>query len=201
MADGAFEVLSRERSFRGFFDVDVLRLRYRRFDGEWSNVITRDLCERGEAAAVLPYDPQRDAVLMVEQFRVAAVDDPQGAWLLEPVAGVMEAGEGADDVVRREAVEESGLVLRALDPIACAYPSPGILNERVHFFIGQADLPPEGGHYGLVDEDEDIRTHVLPLDRALASIGQDKLRSVTGILTLLWLGTHRERLRQAWAGL
>ncbi|WGF90144.1 NUDIX domain-containing protein [Marinivivus vitaminiproducens] len=200
MTDAAFEILSREKGFRGFFDVDILRLRYRRFDGAWSNVLTRELCDRGEAATVLPYDPVRDRVLLVEQFRVAAIDDPQGSWLLEPVAGIMEPGESAEDVVRREAVEESGLVLRGLDPIACAYPSPGILHEQVHFFVGHADLPEEGGVYGLVEEDEDIRTHVLPLDETLASIGRDKLRSVTAIVTLLWLATHKERLRAAWAG-
>ena len=80
-------------------------------------MLVRELFERGHAAAVLPYDPVTDRVLMIEQFRIGALAAPGGPWLLEIVAGVIDPGEIPEEVVRRETVEETGCHLQKVVPI------------------------------------------------------------------------------------
>ena len=195
----AVEVLDREVVHAGFFRIERIRLRHRLFAGGWSGEITRELFERGHAAAVLPYDPWRDAVVFVEQFRVGALDWPAGPWLLEIVAGMIDAGETAEDVVRREAVEEAGCRIDRLEPIYEYHVSPGGTSERIQLFCGRVDSRDVGGLHGLDEEDEDIRVTVHPFSEALALLEAGRLPSATPIIALQWLERRREALREAWS--
>ncbi|MDR8263635.1 NUDIX domain-containing protein, partial [Acinetobacter baumannii] len=89
----------------------------RLFNGGMSGEITREIFERGHAAVLLPFDPVRDEVVLVEQIRIAAYDTSESPWLLEMVAGMIEAGETVEDVARREALEEAGLEVGRTKPI------------------------------------------------------------------------------------
>ncbi len=197
-ADEGVEILGRERVYDGFFRVERLRLRHRLFAGGWSGTISRELFERGHAAAVLPYDPWRDAVVLIEQFRVGALDWPGGPWLLEIVAGMIEPGETSADVVRREAEEEAGCRIDRLEPIHEYHVSPGGTSERIELFCGRVDSRGVGGLHGLSDEDEDIRVTVHPFVDAFALLEAGRLPSATPIIALQWLERHRARLREAW---
>jgi 8-oxo-dGTP pyrophosphatase MutT (NUDIX family) len=118
------EVLEKTTPYRGFFRMDVYRLRHRKFDGGWTQELSREVFERGHAVAVLPYDPERDRVILIEQFRIGAYAAGLDAWLLETVAGVIEESESAQDVARREAHEEAGCDITDLVPIAEIMLSP-----------------------------------------------------------------------------
>ena len=80
---------------------------------------------RHDAVCVLPYDPQRDRVVLIEQFRVGALGKVDNPWLIELVAGLIDKDESPDEVARREAVEEAGLELADLWPVTRYFPSPG----------------------------------------------------------------------------
>ncbi|VED33490.1 ADP-ribose pyrophosphatase [Escherichia coli] len=73
-----------------------------------SHEVRREIFERGHAAVLLPFDPVRDEVVLIEQIRIAAYDTSETPWLLEMVAGMIEEGESVEDVARREAIEEAG---------------------------------------------------------------------------------------------
>jgi ADP-ribose pyrophosphatase len=198
MADARVEVIDRTVAFEGFFRIVRYRLRYRRFAGGMSPELVREVFARGAAVAVLPYDPQRDLVVLVEQFRAGALEWPLDPWLLEPVAGIVEPGEGAPEVARREAIEEAGLELLDLAPVAGFFPSPGGSDEVCETFIGRIDDPGNGGLFGLAEHGEDIRTHVVPFETALAWLGSGRLRVASTIITLQWLALHRAELRARW---
>ena len=145
-----FEILDRQRAYDGHFKIDIFRLRHELFEGGWSGEVVRELFERGDAAAVLPYDPVRDEVVLIEQFRVGALDAPGGPWMLEIVAGVLDKeGEDARDVVRREIVEEAGCTVHELVPICHYLSSPGGTSERVSLFCGRVDSRTAEGIHGL----------------------------------------------------
>lgn len=103
------------------FSLDLYRFRHRLFNGEMSGEVTREIFERGHAAVLLPFDPVRDEVVLVEQIRIAAYDTSESPWLLEMVAGMIEEGESPEDVARREAVEEAGLNVGRIKPVL-SYP-------------------------------------------------------------------------------
>ena len=127
--DPRIEVLEKIPAYRGYFRVDSYRLRHRRFDGGWTPVLEREVFERGHAAALLPYDPRRDEVVLIEQFRVGALAAGLDPWLIEIVAGIIEPGEAADEVARRETHEETGLNVGRIERIAEVFVSPGGASE------------------------------------------------------------------------
>lgn len=199
MTDADFEVLDKEICFQGFFRLERYRLRHRLFSGEWSRTFTREIFERGHAAAVLPYDPARDEVILLEQFRPGALDAPGGPWLLEIVAGMIESGETAQAVVQREGMEEANCTVSDLIPLYDFLVSPGGTTERIALFCGRVDTARAGGVFGARDEDEDIKVHVFSLDTALTMLQSGKIISASAIIALQWLSLNRSQVRNAWA--
>ena len=185
------QLLAEEVGYKGFFRLLRLRLRHKLFAGGWSEEITRELFDRGHAVAVLPYDPVRDEVVLVEQFRVGAVYAEGSPWLLEVVAGIVEEGESEEEVVRREAQEEAGLTLNKLTRVMSYFSTPGGCSERITVFIGEVDASQAASHAGLDSESEDIRVHRLPREQAMQWLADGKIDNATSIIALQWLELHR----------
>lgn len=192
------EVVEREECFRGFYKLDRLHLRHRLFAGGMGKLINRELFVRHDAVCVLPYDPRRDEVVLIEQFRVGALDKSRNPWLLELVAGLIDKDEQPEEVARREAMEEAGLTLGALWPLSVYYPSPGGSDERVHLFLGRCDSVGAGGIHGLEEEGEDIRVHVLSFEDALARVRDGRIDNAASIMALQWLALNRDEVRGLW---
>lgn len=193
------EVIAREACFSGFYKLDRLRLRHRQFAGGMGPTLTRELFVRHDAVCVLPYDPQRDCVVLIEQFRVGALDKSPNPWLLELVAGLIDKDEKPEEVARREAVEEANLQLTSLWPITQYYPSPGGSDERVHLFVGRCSSEGAGGVHGLAEEGEDIRVQVMPLEDALAAVRDGRIDNAASIIALQWLALNRDEVRGMWS--
>lgn len=192
------EIVEREACFRGFYALDRLHLRHGLFRGGMGPLITRELFVRPDAVCVLPYDPLRDCVVLVEQFRVGALDKSAHPWLLELVAGMIDKDETPEEVARREALEEAGVTLGELRALTSYYPSPGGSDERVHLYVGRCDSAGVGGLHGLAEEGEDIRVLVLPFAEALAALAAGRLDNAASIIALQWLQLNRESLRREW---
>jgi ADP-ribose pyrophosphatase len=194
-----WELLETETPFSGFFRLDRLTLRHRLYQGGWSNAITRELFVRHQAVAVIPYDPVRRELLLVEQFRVGALSDRNSPWCMELIAGICDKpGEDLETVARREAEEEAALTLGPMKPLFNYMASPGGSNERLQLYIARADLASAGGYHGHADENEDIRAVVV----ALAELEEVMLSGVVdnapALIGLQWLLRHHHQLEQEW---
>ncbi|MBX3639742.1 MAG: ADP-ribose diphosphatase [Nitrosomonas sp.] len=198
MAGKTIDILDKKTCYQGFFRLDRYRLRHRLFNGEWSQPITRELFERGHAAAVLPYDPIRDEVILIEQFRIGALEAPGGPWLTEIIAGIIEAGETPEDVIKRESVEEAHCTITDLVPLYDYLVSPGGMTERIALFCGRVDATHAGGIHGVTDEGEDIKVYVVPRETALNYLKTGRINSASAIIALQWLALHREQLLTQW---
>ncbi len=195
------ELLEREVCFQGFFQLDRFNFRHRRFDEGWSRDVRREVFVRGDATCVLPYDPIRGSVVLLEQFRVGAMLSDRNPWLIELVAGINEEGESPEDVAQREAQEEAGIELLAAERICEYFPSPGGSTEKVHLYCACIDSDGAGGIHGLAEEDEDIRVHVIGFDEAMTLLDQNEIDNAPAIIALQWLARHREKLDAEWADL
>ncbi len=193
------EILDHETVWRGYFRMERYRLRHRLFAGGWGKTVDREVFERGHAAALLPYDPVRDAVVLIEQFRVGALAAGADPWLVEIVAGIIEDGETGEDVVRREVLEEAGCTVDHVVPIVDAFTTPGGSSERIAIYCGRVDSDGVGGVHGLADEGEDIRVFVESLDDAVARIGRGEITNLIAVAALQWLALNRDRLRREWS--
>ncbi len=193
-------VLACDTVFQGYFRIDRYRLQHRRHDGGWTEELTREVFERGHAVGVLPYDPLRDEVVLIEQFRVGAHAAGWAPWQLEVVAGIIDEGETAEDVARRESLEEAGLTLLELAPISDFLVSQGAVSETVRLFCGRVDATGAGGIHGLEHEGEDIKVLVVPFAELAALLAANKVTNATGLVALQWLLLNRDALRGHWSG-
>lgn len=184
------QILGRERLYQGFLSVDRFLLKHRLFAGGMSESVSRELMVRKDAVAVLLHDPVMDAVVLVEQFRVGALDDKNTPWMLELVAGLMDSDEPPEQVARRECMEEANCELKSLQRIYEFYLSPGACNEKLYLYYAEVDARGVGGVHGLPEENEDIKVHVLSCETAFEILRTGQMNNAIGIIALQWLQAY-----------
>jgi ADP-ribose pyrophosphatase len=193
------EVVRTENCHKGFYQLDRVHLRHELFAGGMSREINRELFVRHDAVCVLPYDPVRDTVVLIEQFRVGAYGKVENPWLIELVAGLIDKQEQPEEVARREAQEEAGLEITALWPMLNYFPSPGGSTEYVHLFLGRCDSTGAGGLHGLLEEAEDIRVTVWDYEDALQAVRDGRISNAASIIAMQWLALNRAEVRGLWS--
>lgn len=194
---GAATVEDLRRPYINYFAVAEADLRFPRFDGTQSEAVTRAAFEMADAVTVLPYDPGRDRVLVVEQFRFGPWlrGDPL-PWVLEPIAGRIDGGETAEQAARREAQEESGLTVADLIRVGRYYPSPGAVTEYLISYLAVCDLPDSLAAVGGLDvEAEDIRSHLVPFARLMEMVDEGLIENAPLLISALDLARRRDGLR------
>jgi ADP-ribose pyrophosphatase len=191
-------LLDDQTVWSGYYSMRRITLQHRRFAGGWSDPIVREVFERGDAVAVLPYDPVTDSLVMIEQFRPGAIRGDDSPWMLELIAGVVEVGERDEEVVHREAMEEAACELLELVPIATVFPSAGACTEQVRLFCGRVNKAAIGGLYGLQDEGEDILVHAVARTDALQLLAENRIPNGHTLIALQWLHIHGAALRERW---
>ena len=194
---GQVDVLQNKQVYSGFYAMHEVRLRHQAFKGGIGPVIDRGVFVASDAALVLPYDPETDRVLVVEQFRVGPLTrGDRTVWHMEPVAGLIDPGETPEETARREALEEAGLEMQALHAVSEGYSSPGGSTDFHYLYVGICELPQEGTRIGgVADEGEDIRAHVLPFDLVMSWAESQRISNGPLALAIYWLAHHRARLR------
>ena len=198
MSEEKAELVSHELAFHGYFKVGRYVFRHTLHRGGMSGLVTREVFERGQAGAVLLYDPQRDEVVMIRQFRAGAYVAGHHPWVWEVVAGIIEENETAEQMIRREAVEEANLEVGELLAITKVMLTPGACSEACKVFLGRVDSSKAGGVFGLADEQEDILVKVLPFAEAYALVERNEVDNAVGVIALQWLALHRDEVRRRW---
>lgn len=201
------EVLKLEAAYQGYFRMDRYHLRHRLYDGGWTSPMSREVFERGHAVAVLPYDPDRDRLIVIEQFRAgafAAADSPWfsrdfSPWLLETVAGIIEDGESPEEVARREMVEESGCPVLDMIEVCHILTSPGGSTESTRIYCARVDVSEAGDFQGVEHEHEDIRVIVVSPEEAYQWLDAGRFVNAATVVALQWFRANRERLREQWS--
>ncbi len=196
--DYGWKIIDHQILFQGYFRMEKYALQHEMFGGGWTDTFEREIFERGSAVAILPYDPQRDRVVLIDQFRAGCIGSQQRPWLKEIVAGIFEPGESERDVAMRESQEEAGCEIRQLEKIAQYYVSPGGTTEQCALYCGRVDSEGVGGIFGLDHEFEDILVEAVELVQARAWLEDGTINSAAAIIALQWLLLNRERLRKLW---
>ena len=189
-----WKLLKSEPKYNGFFKIDLCHIQHETYRGGEIEV-QRERFHRGDAVAVLMYDPAKDKIVLLEQFRVGAIDDEAGPWLLEIVAGMIEPGESITDVARRECLEESGVEVHSFEPIHSFYSSPGGCSEKIHVLCALVDSDQTTGIHGVANEGEDIKVFVIDYGQLHDLMASGRICAAIPLIALQWLQLNRERLR------
>ena len=196
MTEKKFIILEEKTQYQGFFSLKSFTLKHSLYKGGWSKPIIRELFQRSNCVAVLLYDPIRDEVVIIEQFRIGAIQMPEQAWLLEIVAGAIEPGETAEEVAYRESIEEAGCEIQQLIKINDFFTSPGGSSELLSLFYGRVDTTHSSGIHGLDHEDEDISVTTMKFNEVYQLLLDGKILSAIPIIAIQWLFINRDNLRQ-----
>lgn len=184
--------------YQGFFKMVAYEFRHKLYNGGWSDVVRREIFERGHAVAVLPYDPIRQEFVLIEQIRVGALPTSTTPWLLEIIAGIIDEGETENSVCHREAQEEAGITLKHLTKALSYLASPGGTTERLHIFVAQTDSSEAEGVHGLDYESEDILVHRVKEQDAYDWLQSGKIDNAASIIALQWFFMHKQTLLERW---
>ncbi len=192
------DLVRHEVAFQGYFKVGRYFFRHTLHNGGMSDVISREVFERGQAGAVLPYDPVRDEVVLIRQFRAGSYVAGHHPFTWEAVAGIIEEKETAEAMIRREAVEEAGLQIGDVLPIANVMLTPGACSEACQLFLGRVDTAKAGGVFGLTSEGEDILVKGMSFADSYALVERNEVDNAIGVIALQWLALHRDEVRKRW---
>ncbi len=184
--------------YDGHFRVNQYDFCHKKFDGSEASSVIREVFYRDPCIAIIFYDPKLDNVVLIEEFRAGAFayeKSPYSPWLIQIVAGVIDDGENPDDAAHREAKEEAGLTVEKLIPIHQYFSTPGGSNEFVYLYCGIVDSSNAGGIFGMEDENEDIKVHVIKSEQLFSALENNKLSNATTIIAAQWLEKNITRLR------
>ncbi len=192
---------NKKQVYSGFFSVSQYKLSHDLFAGGQSQELVRECFVRGAAAGVIAFDPIKDKIVLIEQFRIGVHANGEDGWIYEIIAGIIEPQQSPEEVARRESIEEAGCTLIDLESICQYYTSPGGTSEILHLYCGAVDSDNVSGIYGLKDEGEDIRAFTLDFSQAVLWLNQGKLNNASTIICMQWLILNHDRLIEKWKAL
>jgi ADP-ribose pyrophosphatase len=170
-----------------FCHIERYCMQHKFFDDTWSQEYTRDIMIKPTVAAAIAYDPKKATVVLIEQFRVGALNNNTSPWLIEIVAGIMDKAENHEELIRREMLEETGLEIEKLIPIYDYLVTPGCSTEKVKLFCAYVDSTRAQPFCGLKEEHEDIKVHVVSAQEAFAAVRSGQINNSAAIIALQWL--------------
>jgi len=192
------KILKEETVFKGFFEMKRIQVQHKLFDGSWSRVLSREMFERGHAVAVLPYDPNTEEFVLIEQFRLGAMATSETPWLYEVIAGMIEPNENPSEVCHRESLEEAGILLTGLQKVLTYLSSPGGTTERLHIYMAKTNATLAKGVHGLESESEDIMVHRVKESDARQWLDNGKIDNAAAIIALQWFFLNKQKLLNSW---
>lgn len=184
--------------YNGFFTMQEYQFRHKCFNGEWSSTVKREIFERGHAVGILPYDPEHQEFVLIEQVRIGALPTSSTPWLIEIIAGMIDEGETEEDVCHRESMEEAGIRLAHLTKAVSYLSSPGGTTERLHIYVAKTDATLAKGIHGLASESEDIKVHRVAESTAREWLENGVIDNAAAIIALQWFFMHKTTLLEQW---
>ena len=181
-----FKIINKKNLYNGFFKMNEVVLKYRKYDGKWSNSIRRELFGGAQVAAVLPYDPISKEIILIQQFRPGTISKDIDHYLDEIVAGIIDEGESPETAAKRECLEETGCEVKKLIPIQGYFPAPGSSESFYHLYLGEVESFNGSKIQGLKNENEDIFVKCFKIEDVRKNMEEGKIINGLTLIALQW---------------
>ena len=179
------ELLSKQ-----YYTLNKITFDYMMRNGDWVTQV-RECYDRGDGAGILLYNTKKQTVILTKQFRMPTyMNDNKSGFLLEICAGMLDR-DNPETCIIRETEEEVGYRLKSVTKVYEAYSSPGVMTEKMHFFIGEytSDMKVGMGG-GLESEHEDIEVLEIPFKEAIAMLNNGDIQDTRTIVLLQYAQIH-----------
>jgi len=195
------ELVNDELLHAGFRDFKAATLRHARLEGDGMiGPVRREYLHTGSVAVIIPYDPVRDSIVIIRQFRLAAALKTECGAALELPAGLVEPGETIDAAATRELTEETGLAPLAMESCFRMLAAPGLTDEHATIFLALVDASDLASSAGNADEDEDIRPILAKVDDLIAAVDDRRIENGYLIACAHWFARLGRARAQALLG-
>ena len=181
-----FKILNKKNIHNGFFKMNEITLKYKKYDGSWSNEIKRELFGGAQVSAVLPYDPENKKIVLIQQFRPGTISRDSNNYLDEIVAGIIDPGESPKDTAIRECIEETGCKVKNLRSIQGYFPAPGSSESFYHLFLAEVIAPDKEAVRGLENENEDILVKSYTFEQVKEKMEKNEILNGLTLIALQW---------------
>ena len=181
-----FKILHKKNIYNGFFKMNEITLKYKKYDGSWSNKVKRELFGGAQVSCLLPYDPKKKEIILIQQFRPGTISKDVDNYLFEIVAGIIDQGENPEKAAKRECYEETGCKVKKLTPIQGYFPAPGSSESFYHLFLGEIDTFEGTRIMGLENENEDIFVKSYKIKEIKEKMINGKILNGVTLIALQW---------------
>lgn len=174
-----------------YYTLSKFNFDYQKSDGSWVNPM-REVYERGHGAGILLYNTTKKTVILIKQFRLPTyLHDNKDGFLIEIPAGLLDE-DNPEQCIIRETEEEVGIRIKSVKKVYEGYSSPGVLTEKMHFFVGEytEDMKVSKGG-GLAGENEDIEVLELPFTEAVRMLNEGEIVDTRTIVLLQYAQIHK----------
>ena len=184
--ESKFKIINKKNIHNGFFKMNEITLKYRKYDGSWSNKIKRELFGGAQVSAVLPYDPLKKEIILIQQFRPGTISKNFDNYLNEIVAGIIDPGEKPETTAKRECMEETGCKVKKLIPIQGYFPAPGSSESFYHLFLAEIETFVGQRILGLKTENEDILVKRYKISEIKKMLQNKQILNGLTLIALQW---------------
>jgi len=181
-----FKIINKKNIYSGFFKMNEVTIRYKKYDNSWSNNIKRELFGGAQVSAVLPFDPKKKEIILIQQFRPGTIGRDLDNYLDEIVAGIIDQGEDPRTTAKRECLEETGCDVKKLIPIQGYFPAPGSSESFYHLFLAEVETFTGERIMGLKSENEDILVKSYKISEVKKKLEKGEILNGLALIALQW---------------
>ena len=181
-----YKILNKKNLYSGFFNLNKYEFVHKKHDGNWTNTVEREVFSGAEVSGLLPYDPIKNEIILLQQFRAGALSRYDKDYLYEIVAGIINKNEKAEETAKRECIEETGCKVKKITPILSYFPAPGSSESYYHLYLGEINSFDGKRIMGLEDENEDILVKSFKIDEVRQLLKEKKIMNGLTLIALQW---------------
>ena len=181
-----YKILNKINLYSGFYSLNKYEFIHQKHDGEWTDKIQREVFSGAHVSTLLPYDPIKKEIVLIQQFRAGVISRYDDDYLYEIVAGIIEEGENAEETAKRECLEETGCEVKKITPIQGYFPAPGSSESYYELFLGEIISFDGVRIKGLESENENILVKSFKINEVKEMLKNNQITNGLTLIALQW---------------
>ena len=181
-----YKIFNKKDLYSGFFKLKKLEFVHQKHDGSWTNIVDREIFSGAHVSTLLPYDPIRKEIVLIQQFRAGVISRYDDDYLYEIVAGIIDENELPEETAIRECVEETGCKVNKIKPIQSYFPAPGSSESYYHLFLGEVNSFDGDRIMGLESENENILVKSYKVEQVRNMLRHKEIKNGLTLIALQW---------------
>jgi len=181
-----YKIINKKNLYSGFFNLNKYQFIHQKHDGDWTNIVEREIFSGAHVSTLLPYDPIKKEIILIQQFRAGVLSRYDNDYLYEIVAGIIGENEKPEKTAIRECLEETGCEVKKIIPIQDYFPAPGSSESYYHLFLGEINSFDGERIKGLEDENEDILVKSFKIEDVRNMLKENKIKNGLTLIALQW---------------